>query len=149
MPRQRRKTSATGIYHVMLRGINRQDIFQDDDDYVRMLTSLRLQTDRYDEHGNNLPPSCQIYAYCLMSNHIHLLLREESENVADTVKRIGISYATYFNRKYGRNGHLFQDRFKSEPVNDITYFLVLLRYIHPFIGICHPDVSNGGYAIRT
>ena len=65
-----------------------------------------------------------------MSNHFHLLIREREESVGETVKRIASSYVYYYNRKYGRDGHLFKERFKSEPVNDMAYFTVLLRYIH-------------------
>ncbi|MBQ6202755.1 MAG: transposase [Prevotella sp.] len=130
MPRQKREKSGTGIYHVMLRGINRQDIFEDDEDYLRMLDLLRLQTNRSESQGDRPSAFCRIYAFCLMSNHVHLLIGEESASVGDVVKRIGVAYASYFNRKYGRNGHLFQDRFKSEAVNSLEYFVTLLRYIH-------------------
>ena len=65
-----------------------------------------------------------------MSNHFHLLIREREEPVGDTIKRIASSYVYYYNRKYGRDGHLFKERFKSEPVNDMAYFTTLLRYIH-------------------
>ena len=130
MARQIRKKSGTGIYHVMLRGINRQDIFEDDEDYLQMTSILRGQSERYDEKGLRLPPFCTFYAYCLMSNHLHLLIQEREDNISDIVKRIGVTYAHYFNKKYERNGHLFQDRFRSEPVDDIGYFITLLRYIH-------------------
>ncbi len=130
MARQIRKKSGTGIYHVMLRGINRQDIFEDDEDYNQMTSILRGQSERYDEIGHRLSPFCIFYAYCLMSNHLHLLIQEREDNISNIVKRIGVSYAHYFNKKYERNGHLFQDRFRSEPVDDIGYFVTLLRYIH-------------------
>ena len=65
-----------------------------------------------------------------MSNHIHLLLRVEKEDVDLIVKRIAGSYVYWYNWKYRRNGHLFQDRFKSEPVEDDSYFLTVVRYIH-------------------
>ena len=65
-----------------------------------------------------------------MSNHVHLLLRERTESVSVSLKRLAVSYAAYYNKKYQRVGHLFQDRFKSEPVNDMEYFVTLLRYIH-------------------
>ena len=71
MARQIRKKSGTGIYHVMLRGINRQDIFEDDEDYLQMTSILRAQSERYDEKGVRLSPFCTFYAYCLMSNHGH------------------------------------------------------------------------------
>ena len=85
---------------------------------------------RYDDEGNPCGSNCTYYAYCLMSNHFHLLIRVREESVGETVKRIASSYVYYYNRKYGRDGHLFKERFKSEPVNDMAYFTVLLRYIH-------------------
>ena len=69
MARQIRKKSGTGIYHVMLRGINRQDIFEDDEDYLQMVSILRGQSERYDEKGLRLSSFCIFYAYCLMSTH--------------------------------------------------------------------------------
>ncbi len=72
----------------------------------------------------------KIYGYCLMNNHIHLLIQEGKEPIAKTMKRIGVSYVARFNRKYDRCGHLFQDRFKSEAVESDEYFLAVLRYIH-------------------
>lgn len=130
MPRQARKESGTGIYHVMLRGINRQDIFEDKEDYVRMLTCLKQMLEQYDEAGNRQQPLCTFYAYCLMSNHVHLLLKTNQKDIGSTIKPLAVMYAMYYNSKYSRSGHLFQDRFKSEPVNDMEYFTVLLRYIH-------------------
>ena len=70
MARQIRKKSGTGIYHVMLRGINCQDIFEDDEDYLQMTACLQGLPERYDENGVALEPLCTIYSYCLMSNHI-------------------------------------------------------------------------------
>ena len=72
----------------MLRGINRQDIFEDEEDYMQMISILRGQSERYDEQGVRLPPFCVFYAYCLMSNHLHLLIQEREENISDVVKRI-------------------------------------------------------------
>lgn len=130
MPRQPRQTSGTDIYHVMLRGINRQDIFEDQEDYVRFLTYMQQMLEPYDDLGNRQPSLCTFYAYCLMSNHVHLLIKTHHEDIGATIKHLAITYALYFNRKYSRTGHLFQDRFKSEPVNDMAYFATLLRYIH-------------------
>ena len=130
MPRQSRKRSSTGIYHVMLRGINKQDIFEEAEDYVRMKEIFMRLNERRDETGSPLPQAYTMYAYCLMSTHIHLLIRERDEGIAETIKRLGIGYAAYFNKKYQRSGHLFQDRFKSEPVESMEYFMILLRYIH-------------------
>ena len=117
MPRKPRESSGTGIYHVMLRGINRQDIFDDTEDYwtfTKMMSAV----------------PCYIYAYCLMPNHVHLLIAEKSLKVSEIVKSIASCYVPYYNKKYGRIGHLLQDRFKSEPCNDSGYFLTLFRYIH-------------------
>ena len=90
MPRQERQQSATGIYHVMLRGINKQDIFEDEEDYVRMKEIFMRLNERRDETGSPLPQAYTMYAYCLMSNHIHLLIRERDEGIAETIKRLGI-----------------------------------------------------------
>ncbi|UKK56925.1 transposase [Prevotella communis] len=130
MPRQPRKPSSTGIFHVMMRGINHQEIFCDAEDYYQFINTLDRMRVQYDDDGNPCGTNCTYYAYCLMSNHFHLLIREREEPVGDTIKRIASSYVYYFNRKYGRDGHLFKERFKSEPVNDMAYFTTLLRYIH-------------------
>ena len=130
MARRAREKSSTGVYHVMLRGINRQNIFEETADYVRFRDLLFQMVWPVDEGGKVLPPRCTFYAYCMMSNHVHLLIREGSEDVASVVKRIGTTYAQYYNKKYQHFGHLFQDRFKSETVNDNAYFFTLLRYIH-------------------
>ena len=63
MSRQARKESGTGIYHVMLRGINRQDIFEDAEDYMHMLRCMQLMLEQYDDQGNRLSPLCTFYAY--------------------------------------------------------------------------------------
>jgi len=143
MPRQSRKPSGTGIHHVMMRGINRQDIFEEQEDYQQFLNRLQFLVDPMDDNGEHIPSYCHVYAYCLMSNHVHLLLRERTESISISLKRLAVSYAAYYNKRYQRVGHLFQDRFKSEPVrsaegrllpkgrkNDMEYFVTLLRYIH-------------------
>ena len=130
MPRQARKESGTGIFHVMMRGINHQNIFEDEEDNYQFINTLDRMRVGYDDEGNVCGRNCCYYAYCLMGNHFHLLIRERDERVGETIKRIASSYVYYYNRKYGRDGHLFKERFKSEPVNDIEYFTVLLRYIH-------------------
>lgn len=130
MPRQSRKSSNTGIYHVMLRGINRQDIFEDSEDYQKFIRCLNLLLETYDEQGYRVDALCDIYAYCLMPNHVHIIIHEKTAPIGDIMKKLTVSYAFYFNKKYQRFGHLFQDRFRSEPVEDIGYFKTLLRYIH-------------------
>ena len=121
MPRQARRKSESGIYHIMLRGINQQQIFEDEEDGFRFLETLS----KYKEQCGY-----EIYAYCLMGNHIHILLKEGKENLTLVLKRIAGSYVYWYNWKYRRCGHLFQDRFKSEPVEDDACFLTVIRYIH-------------------
>lgn len=105
----------------MLRGINRQNIFEDEEDKEKFLQTL--------SHYKAIS-EYKLFAYCLMSNHIHLLIKIEKENLDVILKRIAGSYVYWYNWKYKRSGHLFQDRFKSEPVDDDSYFLTVLRYIH-------------------
>lgn len=130
MARKPREKSGTGVYHVMLRGINKQTIFEDDEDYSLFRGLLYHMVYYKDEQGKQQEPRCIFYAYCIMSNHVHLLLRESAENLSTVIQRISVAYALYYNNKYQRAGHLFQNRFKSEPVNDRGYFVTLLRYIH-------------------
>lgn len=121
MPRNAREKSSTGIYHIMLRGINRQVIFEDDEDREKLLETIR----HYKKVSNY-----QIYGYCLMDNHVHLLIKEEIEPLSLVMKRICGRFVYLFNSKYDRCGHLFQERYKSETVESDTYFLTVLRYIH-------------------
>ena len=116
-----RKQSSTGIYQVMLRGVNRQQIFLDKEDCTYFLESLYVckQISRF-----------KLYAYCLMGNHVHLLINAKEEPVDMIMRRLGSKYVYWYNSKYERIGHLFQNRFKSEPVETDTYFLTVLRYIH-------------------
>lgn len=120
MPRNARKKSESGIYHIMMRGINRQNIFEDDDDRQKLLDTIK----QYKPISKY-----QIYGYCLMSNHVHLLMRETTEPLSLAIKRICGSYVYWYNWKYERCGHLFQERYKSETVNDGGSLLTVLRYI--------------------
>lgn len=121
MPRQARQKSESGVYHIMLRGINGQVIFEDEQDRVKFLDCLKTY---------KAISGYKVFAYCLMSNHIHLLIKVENEDLDLIIKRIGGSYVYWYNWKYKRRGHLFQDRFKSEPIEDDSYFLTVIRYIH-------------------
>ncbi len=121
MPRKAREKSSTGIYHVMLRGINGQIIFEDNEDYEKMIQVIK----EYKEVCGY-----EINAFCLMSNHVHLLIKEGKEVLGIIFRRIGSKFVYWYNLKYRRSGHLFQDRFKSEEVEDDKYFLSVLRYIH-------------------
>jgi len=121
MARSARRKSKSGIYHVVSRGNNKQKIFLDDDDrqqYYMVLAQAKKNSD------------FSLYAYCFMDNHIHLMIKEGLENISDAMRRIGSSYVYRFNQKHERLGYLFQDRYKSEPVHDDSYFITVLRYIH-------------------
>ena len=121
MPRQARRKSKSGIYHIMLRGINQQQIFEDSEDCEKFLQILK-DCKAISEY--------KLFAYCLMGNHIHLLVQEEKEPVEQVMKRLATRFVYWYNIKYQRAGHLFQDRFKSEPVEDDAYFMTVIRYIH-------------------
>lgn len=98
MPRQARTKSATNIYDAILRGVHKQQVFEDNEDYIRFLNVLRRQTQPdVDAQGQIFQPRCYVYAYCLMGNHVHLLLKEESETIGDIMKRIASSYVYYYN----------------------------------------------------
>lgn len=120
MPRTARNTFGSNIYHVMLRGINRQNIFEED-------------ADRF--HFMSVVAECKklsgfsLHAFALMSNHVHLLIEPLEEPLDIIFKRIETRYAVWYNRKYQRAGHLFQDRFRSETVTTDQYYQTVLRYI--------------------
>jgi putative transposase len=120
LPRAARAKSESGIYHIIMRGINRQILFEEEEDSVKFIQTIQ----RYRE-------ICEykLYAYCLMGNHLHLLLMEGKDPLGTVMRRICSSYVIWYNKKYNRVGYLFQDRFKSEPIEDATYFLTVLRYI--------------------
>lgn len=121
MPRLARTKSKSGFYHILLRGISRQNIFEDDEDCYHFLETLK----RY-----KIELGFEIHSYCLMGNHVHLLLKDVKDQLDLIMKKTAGSYAYYFNRKYDRVGHVFQDRFKSEVIEDDEYFLTVIRYIH-------------------
>lgn len=121
MPRKQRQTSSKNCYHVINRGINKMFIFYSNVDKYVFLSKVK----KYSKELN-----IKVYAYCLMDNHFHLLIGNIQNNLSTFMKKIGDSYVSYFNKKYERIGPLFQDRFKSEPVEDEKYFLTLVRYIH-------------------
>lgn len=121
MPRVARALSSSGIYHVMVRGVRGESLFLDDRDrraYLRFLASVKKEA------------GLIVYGYCLMPNHVHLLIGEGQESLGTSMKRLGVAYAMRFNNKHGRDGYVFQGRYRSEAVEDDDYFLTALRYIH-------------------
>ena len=103
MPRSARKESGCGIYHVMMRGINRQAIFDDDEDCRRFMDILADLPFQHDDDGRLLPiRTCVIYAWCLMMNHFHLLVMEKDWKIAEVIKSLASSYVYYYNKKNER-----------------------------------------------
>ncbi len=121
MPRIARIKASTGIYHIVIRGADHQLFFEESKDYCKYLDILSY----YKESCN-----FEIYAYCLMSNHVHLLIKINDISLETIFRRINTTYAGWFNCKYNRTGFLQQGRYVSEPVEDTEYLLNIVRYIH-------------------
>jgi putative transposase len=121
MPRKARIDAPGAIHHVIGRGINRQEIFSDKKDYNNFL-------ERLDDLLTGSRTSC--YAWALIPNHFHLLLRTGDDSISNIMKRLLTGYAVSYNRRHGRSGHLFQNRYKSILCQEDTYLLELVRYIH-------------------
>lgn len=110
-----------GIYHVVARGNERKAIFRDDDDREAYLARLVRCSERY---------RFRLIAYCLMDNHVHMALERGPLALSESMRTLQSSYAQWFNRRHARTGHLFQGRYKAFLVQDETYLLALVRYIH-------------------
>jgi len=122
MPREARKLSESGFYHIMFRGINHQDIFEEEQDFDYMLATMKALKQEL---------QFELHAYCLMPNHVHLLLREQYPgDISTIIKRLLIKYVMRFNRKYERSGALIGSRYKSKVVAVDQYFIPLIVYIH-------------------
>ena len=136
MPRLPRRLLLSEINHIMLRGIDHMDIFLDDNDYLRFIETIQRFCKDYESI---------IHAYCLMSNHVHLLIQVSPELVPFLFKRIEISYAKYFNGSHDHVGHLFQNRYQSQPITTDAHYLNALRYIlrNPqTAGICNNVIQR-------
>ncbi len=121
MPRKPRTLSSTGIYHITIRSVNQQLIFEEDADYLKFLLTLSDCKKKYD---------VDLYAYCLMDNHIHLLINSTPAVLSSFFQSLGARFVLWYNQKYKRSGHLFQERFYSSSIEDEEYFLATLVYIH-------------------
>ena len=111
-----------GFYHVYNRGNRKQNIFLEESDYLKYLEKLRKYKEKY---------NISIICYCLMPNHIHFLLRQNSkEPIYKFIHALHTSYSINFNRKYNKSGHLFQGRYKQKEVDEDEYLLQLSSYIH-------------------
>ena len=121
MPRKARIDAPGALHHVIIRGIERKAIFKDRDDrttFVERLDTILSETDT------------PCYAWVLMHNHVHLLLKTGLTPIATIMRRLLTGYAQQFNRRHRRHGHLFQNRYKSFLCQEDAYLLELVRYIH-------------------
>ena len=122
MSRPARILSRTGMYHIIFRGINRQNLFEDERDFRKLLEIIERVKKEFE---------FDLYAYCLMSNHVHLFLKEKNKgDIKSIMHKILSIYVSWFNYKYQRSGSLIGNRYKSEPIENEKYYLSLIRYIH-------------------
>ena len=121
MARQARRDAPGAVHHVILRGIERRAIFADDRDREDLLRRLE----------RILPEASMCcFAWALMPNHVHLVVRTGDTSLARVMARLGTGYAREFNRRHDRVGYLFQNRYKDFPVDDETHLRTLVGYVH-------------------
>jgi REP element-mobilizing transposase RayT len=120
MPRKPRKEVPDGVHHVWARGNDRRLIYWDDEDCKLYLRLLAMVVGR---------KRWRCFSYCLMGNHLHLLVQTPDPNLGDGMRRLHGDYALLYNRRHGRVGHLFQGRFGSKLVEDDEQFWTAVRYI--------------------
>ena len=129
MPRQARLDSPGALHHIMLRGINKSTIFEDDRDREQFLRRL----------GENIADArAAVYAWALMTNHAHILFKSGQQGISGVMRKQLTWYAQYYNRRHGRSGHLFENRYKSILCEEGNYLLALIRYIHPIPSVLAP-----------
>lgn len=121
MPRLARVKEESAIYHVMVRSISEIELFNESEDKKKYFQLIKKYQLKY---------QFKIYAYCLLDNHGHLLIDANGGDISRIMHGINFSYAQYFNRKYKRHGHVFQDRFKSKIIDTDKYLSMVSAYIH-------------------
>ncbi|MEJ2221482.1 MAG: transposase [Desulfobacterales bacterium] len=135
MPRKARIDAPGALHHIICRGIAKSKIFSDEKDRYSFLKRLgKILTDT----------DTPCYAWALMPNHFHLLLRTGIVAISTVMRRLLTGYAIYYNRRHNRQGHLFQNRYKSILCQENTYLLELVRYIHlnPLRGKLVKDINQ-------
>ena len=121
MTRITRKYSSSKTYHIILKGIDNQNIFYEDIDRNVFLKYMAITKKDYNYN---------IYAYCLMDNHVHMVTQIEKEFLSKSMQSLMVRYVRYFNKKYQRIGTLVQNRFKSKNIENQRYFLEVCKYVH-------------------
>lgn len=121
MPRKARLKAEDAIFHIICKSITEVSLFRDVEDKERYLLLLKKYKKLY---------KVKIYGYCLMDNHVHLLIDANGADISKVMHGINFSYAIYFNKRHKREGHLFKDRFKSKIVYGEKYLKTVSLYIH-------------------
>jgi REP element-mobilizing transposase RayT len=121
MPRTAREKTSDSVFHIMCRSLDEVDLFKEDADKVIYL--------KYVKHYMGIF-KFKLYSYCLMDNHVHMMIDANGADISMIMHGINYSYVMYFNRKHGRRGHLLEDRFRSKIVNSDGYLIGLSAYIH-------------------
>ena len=121
MPRQKRQESPTGYYHIMMRGINKEMIFRRDEFKRAFMEILSRKLEESE---------AEIVAYCIMDNHVHLVMQGEISEIGTLLKRVNTAFAMKLNSRMDRVGHVFQDRYKSQEVLSDEHLLQVVRYVH-------------------
>ncbi|KPU45142.1 transposase IS200 like protein [Oxobacter pfennigii] len=121
MPRCARIKAPSCTYHIMVRSISEVLLYDDDTDKIRYLKTLKKYQEMF---------RFKVYAYCIMDTHAHFIIYSNGADISKVMHGVNQSYAQYYNRRHGRHGHLFQDRFKSKVVEDESYLISLSGYIH-------------------
>ncbi|MDQ6962322.1 MAG: transposase [Mariprofundaceae bacterium] len=121
MSRKPRVHLSGGYYHVMMRGNGGSPIFFSSADHTRFLLLMQEGLERYGH---------RIHAFCLMQNHVHLLIQVSDVPLSKIIQNLGFRYTRYINRCKQTTGHLFQGRYKAILIDADTYLLELIRYIH-------------------
>ena len=121
LPRKNREYSISNVYHIIFRGNDKQDIFYEENDRYKFLEVLKIVKTNF---------KLEIYSYCLMSNHIHIVIRVKDLFLSKAMHSLGIRYSMYFNKKYRRTGHLFEGRFFSKRIENLNYLLSVCKYVH-------------------
>lgn len=121
MPRKARQISSTGMYHVVMKGVNHEAIFERDWQKKVILDVLGMKLDEHE---------VELYCYCVMSTHLHVLLQGEIKDISKCIREVGSAYAVGYNHGMKRNGHLFQGRFYSGVIETENSFWNCVNYIH-------------------
>ncbi len=121
MPRNARIDFPGAVHHVYARGIEKRDVFLDEQDRCELRRRILINQEKFDS-------SCLAWAF--LPNHFHIVFHSRKGNLPDFMRCVMTGYASYFNRKYERVGHLFQNRYKSALVGSARYLLEVIRYVH-------------------